>query len=454
MTVSVLQSVVARCRDNFSTASATVVLITGTRRRIVGLTAGSYLDIEGKANFAIGAAADAKMSIYLGATVAAMAAIGEAGVQSVVTAADTGCLSTRARYGPITAAQAASGVWVDLRIATSADTLSITATTTPTGFGSEMKVDEVSAVATSPASIENLLLWLKADSGVNYDGTTKLVSSWTPSGGAQVITYGSQTGNYAAGLILTGGTSGATGRISSDKDNGTSGKLVLTDVVGTFVSGELLTDSSTGSATATSAPAALTITAGAVAPTYEASALNSLPGVYFDYAKNAHLLFSDLPSQATAFQILAVLSIDAFVKAGASLLNPPTASSAACLRVCISNATVNRLALLRTSAPEYVSNGATTTSGKVIGRWRYNKGTTTGEASINGSAGTTDATFDETLVTWDSIGSRTAGTYALGGFRLMELIIYQLPQASTEDALANSDTVALLDYLNAKWLVF
>ncbi len=63
------------------------------------------------------------------------------------------------------------------------------------------------------------------------------------------LAYDTQTGNFTAGLVLTGQTSGATARIQADADGGTTGTLTLVDVSGTFVDNEIITDSSTGSAT-------------------------------------------------------------------------------------------------------------------------------------------------------------------------------------------------------------
>lgn len=454
MSVTVLQSVVGRCRDNFTTTSNTVVLVSGTRRRITGLTAGSYLDLSAEASFAIGAAGDAKASIFLGTTVAGMAAVGEAGAQSIVTAADLGSLSISTRYGPLTTAEATAGLWADLRIATSANTLSITCVTTPTGFSATLQANEVSVPATLPSAIPNLLLWLDAGSGVTYDKTTKLVSAWTDRGTARTLAYDAQSGNFTAGLIVTGGTSGATATLHSDTDAGTTGVLVLTDVVGTFVDNEAITDSSTGAAVVNGSPAALSIVAGTTAPTYEGSAVNSLPGLYFDITKACSLTISDLPAQATAFEVFAVVSLDTFVNAGASLLNPPAAQSADCLRVTLTNATVNRNALFDTNKPEYVSTTTTVTSGKALMRWRYNVGTTTGAAAVNGQAEVTDTSFDPPSFTWATIGSADGGTFKIGGFRLCELIIFSLVQASTEDAMSVSDVTTVRDYLNAKYLVY
>lgn len=64
------------------------------------------------------------------------------------------------------------------------------------------------------------------------------------------LNFKSQTVNYTVGLTVTGGTSGATGVISSQVDAGTTGTLTLTAVTGTFLDGELVTDTGGGSATA------------------------------------------------------------------------------------------------------------------------------------------------------------------------------------------------------------
>lgn len=73
-----------------------------------------------------------------------------------------------------------------------------------------------------------------------------------------LIAYGTQTANFTAGQVLTGGTSGATGTIRSVTDFGVTGTLSLntTTVVGTFQVGEIVTDGAGGSATVT------TVTAG------------------------------------------------------------------------------------------------------------------------------------------------------------------------------------------------
>ena len=65
------------------------------------------------------------------------------------------------------------------------------------------------------------------------------------------INYGTETGAFTAGLTVTGGTSGATAKILEVFDEGTEGTLILTNIDGTFVAGETVTDTSTGSATVT-----------------------------------------------------------------------------------------------------------------------------------------------------------------------------------------------------------
>lgn len=67
---------------------------------------------------------------------------------------------------------------------------------------------------------------------------------------ANRLAYDAQTGNFTVGLTLTGGTSGATATITADQDSGTTGTLTLSSIVGVFQDNEIITDSSTGSATA------------------------------------------------------------------------------------------------------------------------------------------------------------------------------------------------------------
>lgn len=83
--------------------------------------------------------------------------------------------------------------------------------------------------------------------GINTGFYHVAVSAGQP--GAALV-YGTQTANFTVGDVLTGVTSGATGRIVADADAGITGTLTLQDVVGTFVDTEVITGSSGGSALA------------------------------------------------------------------------------------------------------------------------------------------------------------------------------------------------------------
>lgn len=61
--------------------------------------------------------------------------------------------------------------------------------------------------------------------------------------GTNTIYFGSQTGNFTTGQVVTGSTSGATATITAQTDSGTSGDLTVTALNGTaFQIGEPLTD--------------------------------------------------------------------------------------------------------------------------------------------------------------------------------------------------------------------
>jgi len=62
------------------------------------------------------------------------------------------------------------------------------------------------------------------------------------------LAYDTQTGNFTAGLTITGSVSGATGLIVTDTDGGATGTLELREIIGAFVDNETITDTSTGSA--------------------------------------------------------------------------------------------------------------------------------------------------------------------------------------------------------------
>ena len=65
---------------------------------------------------------------------------------------------------------------------------------------------------------------------------------------AYPLSFDAQTANFTVGQVVTGATSGATGTIHSQTDNGTTGSLVLVNETGTFIDNELITDPLGGSA--------------------------------------------------------------------------------------------------------------------------------------------------------------------------------------------------------------
>lgn len=77
--------------------------------------------------------------------------------------------------------------------------------------------------------------------GVDYFNETGLKTM-------RSLAYDGQSGNFTAGQVVTGGTSGAVGTIVSDTDAGATGTLIIKDITGTFVDNEAITDPITGAA--------------------------------------------------------------------------------------------------------------------------------------------------------------------------------------------------------------
>lgn len=454
MSATILQQVLARAREDFTVASATPGLVPGTRR-LLQVTEGSYLDITGTLSGSYPTADNTTLRIFVDG-----AAVGEGTeAHGHATAATGVTLATRTRVGPTTAAQAERGIIVELRSATNAGTLTVNASTSPTFAGAVLTATEAmldDAEPTLPVQVPHCLLWLKADSGVTKNGVTKEVTAWENQAPAVAIDYTLGTSDFTPGQTATGATSGATGTVLNKGGSTEEGTLVLTDVRGTFLDGEAITDPGLGFALAASAPTPLSITAAAgSAPTYELGVMNGLPGLFFDGAKNANFVLGQNPQQGTALEVFAVVSLDGTQRAGATLLAPDAVVKADCLVVTLSNATLNRNALLDTGAPEYVSTTTTISTGKALMRWRYNVGTTTGAAGVNGEAEVADATFTPPAdIAWRHIGSPAQGDYAIGGFRLCELIVYAVFQAAAEDAVSESDIRSIRDYLNSKYGVY
>jgi hypothetical protein len=87
-------------------------------------------------------------------------------------------------------------------------------------------------------------------SGVTYGGYFFVCNGGDKIGRiSRTLNFDGQTSNFTVGAVVTGGTSGATAIILENLDAGATGTLTLSNIVGTFVDNELLTDSSGGSAT-------------------------------------------------------------------------------------------------------------------------------------------------------------------------------------------------------------
>lgn len=65
---------------------------------------------------------------------------------------------------------------------------------------------------------------------------------------AGFLEYDNRTGGFKKGLSITGASSSATATILAVIESGTSGRLLLSDISGTFQDNELITDTETGSA--------------------------------------------------------------------------------------------------------------------------------------------------------------------------------------------------------------
>ena len=79
-------------------------------------------------------------------------------------------------------------------------------------------------------------------------GTATAFTDISRVGPLNTLPYDTQTGNFTVGLVVTGGTSGATATIVADVDGGATGTLTLEKISGIFQDNETITDTSTGSA--------------------------------------------------------------------------------------------------------------------------------------------------------------------------------------------------------------
>lgn len=80
-----------------------------------------------------------------------------------------------------------------------------------------------------------------------FTNDTELDTIWnTNPGNRKELDYDGQSTNFTVGMVVTGGTSGATAIIESDSDDGASGTLTLVSIKGAFQNSEALTDEGSG----------------------------------------------------------------------------------------------------------------------------------------------------------------------------------------------------------------
>lgn len=117
----------------------------------------------------------------------------------------------------------------------------VRAYTTALTSAASASIGQVTGSSASGAFYYNNYIWIT--------GTGSSFTDMSVVGPLNTLPYDGQTGNFTAGLVVTGGTSGATARIVSDVDGGTTGTLTLENISGIFQDNETITDTSTGSAT-------------------------------------------------------------------------------------------------------------------------------------------------------------------------------------------------------------
>lgn len=122
------------------------------------------------------------------------------------------------------------------------------------------------------------------DAAITNGDFTSDISGWTDRSGILELPFDAETGAFTVGLVVTGGTSAATGTIVAiNKGAGTTyGILTLSGPSGTFQDNETITDTSTGSATA-NAPGGFLGTSAAISHDATNGRLN-LDGLTGDYA--------------------------------------------------------------------------------------------------------------------------------------------------------------------------
>lgn len=116
----------------------------------------------------------------------------------------------------------------------------VRAYTTALASASAASIGQVTGSSASGAFYYNNYIYITG-TGTSYTDISIV-------GPLNTLPYDAQSGNFTAGLVVTGGTSGATATIVSDVDAGATGTLTLENINGIFQDNETITDTSTGSA--------------------------------------------------------------------------------------------------------------------------------------------------------------------------------------------------------------
>jgi hypothetical protein len=126
--------------------------------------------------------------------------------------------------------------------------------------------------------------------------------------GQHSLPFNAATGTFTVGLVVTGGTSHATAQITVVAQTGATGTLTLNNIVGAFIIGETITDTSTGAATSagyasqSSFPWSVGFVSGngtAVTAFLAGSKTTGVPAITGDPSQDLQFLYTDNTTAAT-----------------------------------------------------------------------------------------------------------------------------------------------------------
>jgi hypothetical protein len=116
------------------------------------------------------------------------------------------------------------------------------------GITTDATATKAWALHLEPGQVAIVTAWVVANQQNGVNSATYLVTRGFRRLGA-TLPYDTQTANFTVGDIITGQTSGASGRCIGDADGGATGTLTFRDIEGAFIDNEIITGSIGGSAT-------------------------------------------------------------------------------------------------------------------------------------------------------------------------------------------------------------